>query len=108
MLPSIFNKELLGYHRCNDSLAKTHNISKKETIITYQLLIAFNHSIRLIIVSCISLRHIKGVSIICCENTIREIFHQHFDIQLVRRYVTFQISTSHSIFQISSLNGHAF
>ena len=108
MLPSVFYQELLSNHRCNDCFTKTYYISEEETIIAYQLLITFYYSVRLIIVFSIALGHIKRVRIVSSEHAIREVFHQHFYIQLIRSNITFQVSSIHCILQICCFDGYAF
>ena len=80
VLRAVLYQELLGNHRSDDRLAKTYYISQKETVVAYQFLIALYHSIRLIVILAIALRHVEGVFLVDSQHAIAEVFHQHLDI----------------------------
>ena len=91
VLIAIVNTELLCNHCSNDSLTKTHNVSEEETIVFEQLLVTLHNGICLIFILVIALWHIKGILCICSKHTVREVLHQHLDIQLVWGNVTIKI-----------------
>ena len=45
---SILGHKPLGYHYCNDSLAKANNIAKEKPVISAKELIALHHGITLV------------------------------------------------------------
>ena len=89
LIASILYQELLCNHGCNNSLTKTNDICKEKSIIPNELLISLHNCIHLVIILGISLRHIKRIVVICGQHTIREVFHKHFDVQIVWSDITF-------------------
>ena len=84
VVTSIFYQELLGYHCGNDGFPETDNICKEETVVAYKFLITLNDGIHLVVILSIAFWHVKGVVIICFQNTVGEILHEHFYVKVVR------------------------